>query len=154
MLTRTVIRKIKKGEIYLKNYQKNFITFIFTVLMIVSLACVTVGATPAPTEPVTIEPTESVTVESIVIETVEGETIPSEAVTEVLPSETQLVIQVEPTEASAASNDTATADETVTEKEPPNYGFFIGIGAIVLGGIIATAIVGYKLKNREEEEEE
>ncbi len=137
----------------MKKYRNKLITLIFTVLMIVSFALVTVGATPVPTEPVTTVPTESVTIESIVIEPVE-ETIASEPVTEDVPSETQIVIQVESTEESVASNDTATVDETKVEKDPPNYGFFIGIGAIILGGLVATAIIGFKLKNREEEEEE
>lgn len=49
---------------------------------------------------------------------------------------------------------TATPDETV----PPsshggNYGFWIGIGAVVVGGLIATAVIGIKAKKDEDEDE-
>ncbi len=137
----------------MKNNKRKLIAFIFTVLMIITTTLVTVGATPATTAHSETLPSESVTIESIVVETTTSETVEP---TEVSSTETQIIIPIEPTETKGATEDEATKDEvkTETEKDPPNYGFFIGIGAIVIGALIATAIVGYKLRNREEEEEE
>lgn len=124
----------------MKNIKHKLIAFAISALMICTVALMSVGATPT-----TVVPIETVSVETIAIATEPTELIIASAdqITE-----TQEVKPCEPTVVET------TADETKTEKEPQNFGFFIGIGAIILGGLVATAIIGFKLKNREEEEEE
>ncbi|MBQ7134536.1 MAG: hypothetical protein IJO20_08620 [Ruminococcus sp.] len=124
----------------MKNIKHKLIAFAISALMICTVALMSVGATPT-----TVVPSETVNVETIAIATEPTELIIASAdqITE-----TQEVKPCEPTVVET------TADETKTEKEPRNFGFFIGIGAIILGGLVATAIIGFKLKNREEEEEE
>lgn len=56
-------------------------------------------------------------------------------------------------ESKKEMSDVATSDETVqTSANRGNYGFWIGLGAIVVGGLIATAVIGYKAKKDEDED--
>lgn len=57
-------------------------------------------------------------------------------------------------ESTTEMSDVSTPDETVqTSVNSGNYGFWIGLGAIVVGGLIATAVIGYKAKKDEDENE-
>lgn len=129
----------------MKNIKQKLIAFAISALMICTIAFMSVGATPTTVVPSETEPVEMVPVEAteIVKEPTELIIASADQITE-----TQVVEPCAPT-----STDT-TVGETKTEKEPRNFGFFIGIGAIIIGGLVATAIISYKLKNREEEEEE
>ena len=129
----------------MKNIKHKLIAFAISALMICTVALMSVGATPTTVVPSETEPIETVSVETIAIATEPTELI---IVSADQITETQEVKPCEPTVVET------TDDETKTEKEPRNFGFFIGIGAIILGGLVATAIIGFKLKNREEEEEE
>lgn len=129
----------------MKNIKQKLIAFAISALMICIIAFMSVGATPTTVVPSETEPIETVPVEAteIVKEPTELIIASADQITE-----TQVVEPYVPT-----STDT-TVGETKTEKEPRNFSFFIGIGAIIIGGLVATAIISYKLKNREEEEEE
>ena len=48
---------------------------------------------------------------------------------------------------------TITPDEAHSDSGGNNYGFWIGIGAVVVGGLIATAVIGIKAKKDEDEDE-
>lgn len=102
-----------------KKVKKKAVALLLTVLLILSIGVISVGAVPAT-------PDESV--ETTVAQTVE------ESITE--------------------TSEVSTPDETVQPSvNSGNYGFWIGLGAIVVGGLIATAVIGYKAKKDEDEDE-
>lgn len=49
------------------------------------------------------------------------------------------------------STTTITPDEAHSDSGGNNYGFWIGIGAVVVVGLIATAIIGIKAKKFDDE---
>lgn len=143
----------------MKNIKQKLIVFTFSALMIITMVFANVGAIP-----ITTVPSEIATNENVINEIVHGEAVTNETIT----SES-LQITAEPTESIAATVDqiiesqevetsestkVRTTGETKTEKEPRNFVFFIGIGAIIIGGLVAMAIIGFKLKNSEDEEED
>lgn len=143
----------------MKNNKQKLIVFTFSALMIITMVFANVGAIP-----ITTVPSEIATNENVINEIVHGEAVTNETIT----SES-LQITAEPTESIAATVDqiiesqevetsestkVQTIGETKTEKEPRNFGFFIGIGAIIIGGLVAMAIIAFKLKNSEDEEED
>lgn len=74
----------------------------------------------------------------------------SVGVTMVSAATTDEVALSEPTTTVTETN-VATADEV--KEAPPNYGFFIGIGAIAVGGLIAVGVMAIKSKRMEDDEE-
>lgn len=69
------------------------------------------------------------------------------------PSTTDEVLPITTTECVTELTSITTPDEAQSDSGSNNYGFWIGIGAVVVGGLIATAVIGIKAKKDEDEDE-
>ena len=69
------------------------------------------------------------------------------------PSTTDEVLLITTTECVTELTSITTPDEARSDSGSNNYGFWIGIGAVVVGGLIATAVIGIKAKKDEDEDE-
>lgn len=69
------------------------------------------------------------------------------------PSTTDEVLLITTTECVTELTSITTPDEAQSDSGSNNYGFWIGIGAVVVGGLIATAVIGIKAKKDEDEDE-
>lgn len=68
------------------------------------------------------------------------------------PSTTDEVLPITTTECVTELISITTPDEAQSDSGSNNYGFWIGIGAVVVGGLIATAVIGIKAKKDEDED--
>lgn len=69
------------------------------------------------------------------------------------PPTTDEVLPITTTECVTELTNITTPDEAQSDSGSNNYGFWIGIGAVVVGGLIATAVIGIKAKKDEDEDE-
>ena len=69
------------------------------------------------------------------------------------PSTTDEALPITTTECVTELTSITTPDEVQADSGSNNYGFWIGIGAVVVGGLIATAVIGIKAKKDEDEDE-
>lgn len=69
------------------------------------------------------------------------------------PSTKDEVLPITTTECVTELTSITTPDEAQSDSGSNNYGFWIGIGAVVVGGLIATAVIGIKAKKDEDEDE-
>ena len=70
-----------------------------------------------------------------------------------VPSTTDEVLPITTTECVTELTSITTPDEAQSDSGSNNYGFWIGIGAVVVGGLIATTVIGIKAKKDEDEDE-
>lgn len=68
-----------------------------------------------------------------------------------VPSTTDEALSITTTECVTESTTTITPDEAHSDSGSNNYGFWIGIGAVVVVGLIATAVIGVKAKKFDDE---
>lgn len=69
------------------------------------------------------------------------------------PSTVDEIAPITTTECVTENTNNTTPDEANESSGSKNYGFWLGIGAVVIGGLVATAVIGIKAKKDEDEED-